>query len=137
MQFMQFCREPDVNRIFSQKTSMEPGNDGGDGGDERAADFEELRQAIEISDDIQLERQEGEEEGEAEGEEEGKEEGEEPAPPQRFSKQERIFSIAGLIARQKRNRLAPETVALLVHLRNAWPPAAAWRKVHPEKPEED
>jgi hypothetical protein len=50
---------------------------------------------------------------------------------------ERIFSIAGLIARQKRNRLAPETVALLVHLRNAWPPAAAWRKVHPEKPEED
>ena len=116
---------------------MEPGNDGGDGGDERAADFEELRQAIEISDDIQLERQEGEEEGEAEGEEEGKEEGEEPAPPQRFSKQERIFYIAGLIARQKRNRLAPETVALLVHLRNAWPPAAAWRKVHPEKPEED
>lgn len=48
---------------------------------------------------------------------------------------ERIFSVAGQIATQKRNRLASENVALLVYLRNAWPPAAAWRKVHPDNPE--
>ena len=47
---------------------------------------------------------------------------------------ERIFSVAGQVATQKRNRLAPDTVALLVYLRNAWPPAEAWRKKHPAEP---
>ena len=49
---------------------------------------------------------------------------------------ERIFSVAGLTATKKRNRLAPESVTLLVYLRGAWQPAEAWRKLHPVQPTE-
>ena len=47
---------------------------------------------------------------------------------------ERIFSVAGLTATKNRNRLAAESVALLVYLRGAWQPAEAWRKLHPVQP---
>ena len=46
---------------------------------------------------------------------------------------ERIFSVAGQIATQRRNRLTSDTVAMLLYLLNAWPPAEAWRKEHPEE----
>jgi hypothetical protein len=47
----------------------------------------------------------------------------------------RIFSVAGQIATHRRNRLKSDTLAnrMLVYSRNAWPPAEAWRKEHPEE----